>query len=158
MWAKFVAFAVSFIPVDAKISTWPLEGLNRELNGIASIESQYGKYVNHRAHPLGDFHTAFGSLGLKPSTAHWMYRKTAKLRQQFPGLEDERLFLKAFWTNRRLYTQCANTHWLFLRASTPNLPRAVYAWRWGLTASQNASDEDIIGSSYTTKYAQLITQ
>lgn len=155
MWAKLVAFVVSLMPVQEKVSTWPLNGLNSELNSIAGMESQYGKYVNHKAHPLGDFHTAFGSLGLKPSTAHWMYMRTTKLRRQFPGLQDERVFLREFWTNRELYVQCANAHWQFLRSATTSLPRAVYAWRWGLTASKEASDMDIANSTYTNKYAEL---
>ena len=155
MWAKLAAFAISLMPVGEKVSTWPLNGLNQELNGIAGIESQYGQYLEHKAHPLGDFHTAFGSLGLKPSTAHWMYTKTPSLQKRFPGLQDEHVFLKEFWTNRELYTQCANAHWKFLRIATPSLPRAVYAWRWGLTASRSATDEQIVSSTYIAKYAEF---
>ena len=150
--------AIYWVPVEVvKTSTWPLNGLHRELDNIAGLESQYGKYLNHRAHPLGDFHTAFGSLGLKPSTAHWMYMRTLKLQRQFPGLQDEQVFLKALWSNRELYTQCANTHWLFLRTATPTLSRAVYAWRWGLTASNTATDAKINDDAYVTKYAELAT-
>ncbi len=150
--------AIYWVPAEAKVSTWPLNGLHYELNNIAGLESQYGKYLDHRVHPLGAFHTAFGSLGLKPSTAHWTYIITPKLQKQFPDLQDERAFLKAFWSNRELYMQCANAHWRFLRASTPTLSRAVYAWRWGLTASNMASDIKIDNDTYVIKYVGAIVQ
>lgn len=154
MWAKLMAFAVYLIPVETKVSTWPLNGLHEELNSIAGMESQYGKYVDHKAHPRGAFHTAFGSLGLKPSTAHWMYMRTPELQRQFPGLQDERVFLRAFWSNSELYARCANTHWQYLRMSTPTLSRAVYAWRWGLTASREATDTQVDEDRYVTRYAE----
>lgn len=158
MLAKLTAFVISLLPIDTKAPTWPLSGLHEELNGIASIESQLGKYVNHKAHPLGNFHTAFGSLGLKPSTAHWMYMRTPKLQRQFPGLKDEYIFLREFWSNANLYTRCANAHWEFLRTSTPTLVRAVYAWRWGLTASNNTPDAEIAKSTYVNQYVELTAQ
>ena len=151
--------AIYWVPTaETKVSTWPLDGLHGELKSIAGMESQYGKYLDHKMHPMGDFHTAFGSLGLKPSTAHWMYTRTPELQRRFPDLQDEDVFLKEFWGNRQLYTQCANTHWRFLRKATPTLARAVYAWRWGLTASNLAPDTKVNGDAYTTKYTELAMQ
>lgn len=146
---------ISLIPSDAKVSTWPLEGMNGELNNIAYMESYYGTYVNHEPHVRGTFHTAFGSLGLKPVTAHDQYMKSPRLQKQFPGLQGETLFLQEFWRNRLLYVQCANFHWYYLRSVTPTLARAVYAWRWGLTASNTATDKQIEVDTYATKYADL---
>jgi len=138
-----------------KASTWPLEGLTGEVNNIAYLESYYGKYVNHDAHARGIFHTAFGSLGLKPVTAHTTYIQSPKLQKKFPGLKDQQNFLLEFWRNKELYTQCANYHWYYLRKVTPTLARAVYSWRWGLTASNKATDEQIAADTYTVKYAEL---
>lgn len=149
------SFFIALIPVDEKVSTWPLEGMNGELNNIAYMESYYGTYVNHEPHVRGAFHTAFGSLGLKPVTAHDQYMKSPRLQKQFPGLQDEKVFLQEFWHNSLLYVQCANFHWHYLRSATPSLPRAVYSWRWGLTASNAATDEQIANDTYTTKYGIL---
>lgn len=142
-------------PGSVKTTTWPLEGLHGELNNIAYMESYYGKYVNHEPHSRGEFHTAFGALGLKPITAHDQYMKSPKLQKMFPDLQDEKVFLQEFWHNRELYTQCANFHWYYLRRATPTLSRAVYSWRWGLTASNRATDEQITADSYIVKYAEL---
>lgn len=142
-------------PADTKVSTWPLEGLNGELNNIAYMESYYGVYVDHEPNVRGPFYTAFGSLGLKPVTAHTQYMASPRLQKKFPGLQDEKAFLQEFWHNRELYTQCANFHWWYLRHVTPTLARAVYSWRWGLTASNAATDEQIAADTYTTKYAEL---
>jgi hypothetical protein len=123
--------------------------------GIARLESYYGTYTDHEPHIRGPFHTAFGSLGLKPITAHDQYMKSPKLQKQFPGLQDEQVFLREFWRNRTLYTQCANFHWWYLRHVTPTLERAVYSWRWGLTASNQAADEQIAADTYTIQYIEL---
>jgi hypothetical protein len=153
--ARTLTCIVCLNPAEEKVSTWPLEGLNGELNNIAYMESYYGKYVNHEPHARGPFHTAFGSLGLKPITAWWTYKQSPKLQKKFPGLQNEAVFLREFWRNRELYTQCANFHWWQLRHATPTLARAVYSWRWGLTASNEATDEQIANDAYTTKYAEL---
>lgn len=154
MMTTLMAYLISLNPV-VKVSTWPLEGMSGELNNIAYMESYYGKYVDHEPHARGPFHTAFGSLGLKPVTAHWQYMKSPKLQKMFPGLQNEQAFLHEFWHNRELYTQCANFHWWYLRRVTTTLPRAVYSWRWGLTASNEASDEQIAADTYTNRYAEL---
>ncbi len=150
-----MTYLVCLVPADEKVTTWPLEGINGELNNIAHLESYYGKYVNHEPHVRGVFHTAFGSLGLKPVTAHWTYMQSPKLQKKFPGLKDEKVFLEEFWHNRELYTQCANFHWWSLRHTTPTLARAVYSWRWGFTAQSKATDEQIAADTYTNKYAEL---
>ncbi len=135
--------------------TWPLQGLNSELNFIAFAESNYGKYLNHAPHPRGPFDTAFGSLGLKPSTAHDIYIKSPRLRVRFPGLEDKATFLNRFWRDATLYMYCANWYWYSLRKNTPSLARAVYSWRWGLTASTKVSDIMISVDPYVIKYAGM---
>ena len=155
MVAALMTYLICLVPQDAKVTTWPLEGLNGELNNIAYMESFYGKYVNHEPHVRGPFHTAFGSLGLKPVTAYTQYMGSPKLQKLFPNLQNADAFLKEFWHNRELYTQCANFHWWYLRHTTPTLARAVYSWRWGLTASNEASDEEIALDTYTTRYAEL---
>lgn len=158
MLTPLLTYVICLIPTDNKVSTWPLHGLNGELNNIAHLESFYGKYVNHKPHMRGEFHTAFGSLGLKPVTAHWQYMVSPRLQKQFPGLQDEKVFLNEFWHNKELYTQCANFHWWYLRRVTPTLARAVYSWRWGLTASNEAPDELIEADVYTNEYAELTRQ
>src|SRR5690242_19521964 len=109
---RLTALMMHFISLNpGKVPTWPLEGLNGELNNIAYLESYYGKYVNHRPHARGPFHTAFGSLGLKPVTAYSTYIASPKLQERFPNLHDEQAFLNEFWHNKELYAQCANFHW-----------------------------------------------
>ncbi len=147
-----VTYVICLNPPMSEKATWPLDGLNHELNSIASLESSYGRNVNHRRHPKGEFHTAYGSLGLKPSTAHWQWTISPTLQQQFPGLKDEAVFLREFWSNKKLYTACANEHWRYLRRVTPTLNRAVYSWRWGLGASSTASDETVAADTYTKRY------
>lgn len=155
MLTMLMPYLICLIPADSKVVTWPLEGLNGELNNIAYMESYYGVYTNHEPHVRGPFHTAFGSLGLKPVTAHWQYMVSPRLQKKFPGLQDEKVFLNEFWHNKELYVQCANFHWYYLRHATPTLARAVFSWRWGLTASNQASDDEIAADSYTVKYAEL---
>lgn len=155
MMVALMSYLICLVPADRKVSTWPLQGMNGELNNIAYMESYYGTYVNHEPHVRGPFHTAFGSLGLKPVTAHDTYVKSPRLQKQFPGLQDETVFLQEFWHNKELYTQCANFHWWALRHATPTLARAVYSWRWGLTASNEATDEQIAADTYTVRYAEL---
>ena len=155
MLTTLMPYLICLVPLDTKVSTWPLEGLNGELNNIAHLESFYGKYTNHERHVRGAFHTAFGSLGLKPVTAHWTYVQSPRLQKMFPGLKDEQVFLQEFWRNQELYTQCANFHWWYLRRETTSLARAVYSWRWGFTASNEATDEIIAADVYTTRYAEL---
>lgn len=150
-----LTYLICLIPQDSKVVTWPLEGLNGELNNIAYMESYYGKYVNHEPHVRGPFHTAFGSLGLKPVTAHWQYMASSKLQRTFPGLQDPEVFLNEFWHNKELYTQCANFHWWYLRHATPTLARAIYSWRWGINAQAEATDEEIAADGYTIRYAEL---
>jgi hypothetical protein len=158
MMTALMTYLICLNPADAKVTTWPLEGLNGELNNIAYMESYYGVYTNHEPHVRGPFHTAFGSLGLKPVTAHWQYMASPKLQSNFPGLQDPGVFLNEFWHNKKLYTQCANFHWWYLRHTTPTLARAVYSWRWGLTASNEATDAQIAADVYTTKYAELTSK
>jgi len=154
MMAVLVTYIVCLNP-PAGERTWPLEGLNRELNNIAYMESSYGRNINHRSHWRGEFHTAYGALGLKPVTAHWQYIISPRLQKQFPGLKNEAVFLQEFKYNKKLYTQCANEHWRYLRKVTPTLNRAVFSWRWGLTASNEATNETIATDTYTVKYGQV---
>lgn len=154
MFACTLAYLVCISP-PVKAVTWPLEGLNGELNNIAYMESYYGKYVDHEPHSKGPFHTAFGSLGLKPVTAWTTYMHSPRLQKKFPGLQDEDIFLREFWHNTELYTQCANFHWWHLRHTTASLARAVFAWRWGITASDEATEAQIEADAYTTRYAEL---
>ena len=135
--------------------TWPLAGLSSELTFIAHAESNYGKYLNHAKHIKGPFDTAFGSLGLKPSTAHDTYIKSPQLRIKFPGLEDKGLFLNRFWRDAQLYMHCANFHWYSLRKNTSSLSRAVFSWRWGLTASRAATEVTVDSDPYVVKYTGM---
>lgn len=132
--------------------TWPLIGLSPELDTIAYQESYYGKYLDHEPHARGPYHTAFGSLGLKGSTAHDVYLRSKWLMAKMPGLADKWAFLNRFWHNSELYMHCANLYWATLRRLTPSIGRAVFAWRWGLTASNMATNEKIESDSYTVKY------
>ena len=150
--AHAIASLVALIPVHA--NTWPLANLDKELRGIAMLESSYGQNVDHKQSVYGPFYTAYGSLGLKPSTAYDMYSRFPALQAKYPELTDKSAFLNRFWSDPALYKEFAEFHWHYLRTNTSSLRRAAYSWRYGLTAQMNSKDEVVGADEYVVKYME----
>lgn len=134
---------------------WRPQALNKELRLIAGLESSWGKFQDHELNSKGLYHTAFGPVGLKASTAHMEYNRSPSLQARFPGLQDPDAFLEAFLSNPELYYACANKHWGWLRKNTSTLEQAVYSWRWGWGAALKVEEVQIAADPYVIKYASL---
>lgn len=134
---------------------WTPEGLHSHLVPIAHLESSWGKNMTHLAHSKGDFHTAYGPVGMKPSTAHEEWTKTKKLKELYPGLEDPVTFTAKFKQDWKFHNLVASSHFLRLvhRHGTPE--KAAYAWRWGSTAASGAPESEIQNSPYVMRYRDL---
>lgn len=134
---------------------WTPEGLHSHLVPIAHLESSWGKNMTHLAHSKGDFHTAYGPVGMKPSTAHEEWTKTKKLKELYPGLEDPVAFTAKFKQDWKFHNLVASSHFLRLvhRHGTPE--KAAYAWRWGSTAASGAPESEIQNSPYVMRYRDL---
>ena len=134
---------------------WSTEGLHHDLIGIAHLESNFNQNTNHTKNPKGDFETAYGPLGMKPSTAYEEYTKSDKLKSLFPGLEDKTQFTEKFKNDWKFHNLTASSHWLRLKYRHKSNEAAAYAWRFGSTAAQTAAPELINETPYVQKYQAL---
>lgn len=142
--------------VEAAIPKWTPEGLHPWLIPIAHLESSFGKNMNHAPNTKGEYHTAHGPVGFKPSTAHEEWKKTKKLQEAFPGLEDPADFTKAFKTNWKLYNLLASSHFLRLAHRHGSNEKAAYAWRWGTGVASGAQDDVVNKDNYVMRYRDLL--
>jgi hypothetical protein len=134
--------------------SWNAKNLNPELNAIAWQESYFNTNLDHEKSPNGPYHTAFGPLGFKPSTAHLEYKASKVLQQKYPGLASPRAFLKKFIFTPVFYNELANAHWNRLKKQAGGETwKAAFAWRWGPGAMAKATQEEIMSDEYVTKYA-----
>lgn len=143
------------IAANSGIKVWTPDGLNTDLYPIAHLESSWGDNINHAPNAKGEYHTAFGALGFKPSTAHEEYKKSKVLKDKFPGLEDPADFLKTFKNDTSFYNTLASTHFARLKAKHGDTSKAAYAWRWGSSAASNADDKTIQSDPYVVKYNKM---
>lgn len=135
---------------------WSPEGLTPGLRPIAHLESSNGKNLIHAAHSKGDFHTAFGALGLKPVTAHWAYTIDKELQKLYPDMHDKQAFLHRFLRDPQFYNDIASSHWHWLKKQVGgDRAKAAYAWRWGVGAAKRAAADVINSDRYVIKYNQL---
>ena len=141
---------------EQSTSTWTPHGLHRELHPIAQLESNFGQNVQHKPHPNGSFETAYGALGLKPQTAHEEYKRSSAVRSKYPNLEDPSAFESRFRSDPAFYNSLASSHWGHIRALTPSVARAAYAWRFGINGQKAASDEEVAGSPYVKQYLDAL--
>lgn len=134
---------------------WTPDGLHASLIPIAHLESSFGQNMNHAPNSKGDYHTAFGPVGFKVSTAHEEWNKTSQLKKLFPGLEDPKTFTDKFKNDWKFYNLVATSHFLRLthRHGTPE--KAAYAWRYGSTAAQGADESIIAKEPYVLRYRDL---
>lgn len=137
------------------IKTWTPEHLHEDLYPIAHLESSWGKNTNHKPNTAGDYHTAFGALGFKPSTAHEEYKKSPMMSKNFPGLNDPAIFLKTFKTDPKFYNLLASAHFARLKARHGDELHAAYAWRHGSGAAAKAPEDVQANDPYIIQYKAM---
>jgi hypothetical protein len=130
--------------------------LHSELVPIAHIESSFGKNMNHKKNIKGEYQTALGALGLKPSTAHEVWQKSPHLQKLYPNLQDPATFTNAMRSDPSFYNILAASHWNRLKKLTGgSVDKAAFAWRWGQGAAAKADENAIVKDPYVVKYHQL---
>lgn len=134
------------------LSGWSDFGIDRELRPIAMLESSYGKFITHQPSTMGKEWTAVGPLGLKPIVA---FEACMFVQRHSEDKAIIRQFGQNIENNWVLYNLAANAHWHRVRKTFPSLSRAVFAWRWGITAAKNASDTEVENSSYVIQYNRI---
>lgn len=134
------------------MARWNDFGLNHELRPIAHLESQYGKYVSHKQDRRGDIWTAIGACGIKPITAYESYKHNLN-SHSVP--HDIKSFTDSIKGSTIAYNAAVNSHWRRVRNTFPDIKRAVYAWRNGITAAKHATDVDVETSEYVIRYTKL---
>lgn len=130
---------------------WQLHTLPKDMRVIAYLESSYGTNINHKPDFRGEVWSAYGPLGLKFVTAYEAYAKSTTLKARFPDLNREE-FVKSVKQSATLYNLSAIEHWNRIRSSFAQLDRAVYSWRYGITAARNATAETVANDSYVVAY------
>ncbi len=130
--------------------------LHQDLHPMAHLESSWGQNVVHAPHSKGEFHTAHGLLGFKPSTAHEEYTKSPKLKAKYPNLSEPADFTSKFKTDQAFYNDVASAHFNRLKARHGSKENAAFAWRWGSGAAQKATPETISSDEYVTRYKKLM--
>jgi 8-oxo-dGTP pyrophosphatase MutT (NUDIX family) len=135
---------------------WTPKGLADDLHPIAHLESSFGKRLEHLPHSKGEYHSAFGAVGMKPVTAHETYKRSQALQKLYPGLGEEHAFIREFKTSPAFYNTVATTHWNQLKRLTNGDPiKAAYAWRWGSGKLARTPPDLIQSDPYTQAYAKL---
>jgi predicted GNAT family acetyltransferase len=129
--------------------------LHPDMHGIAFLESSYGKRMNHAAHSGGEFETAYGPLGFKPSTAFDEFTKAKHLTDIYPHLKDKDKFLEEFKKNPDFYNLVAGTHWNRLKQVTGSVKNASFAWTHGLGAYRKATPAIVDNDEYVNKYSKV---
>lgn len=151
--AETMSIAKDNVAEAAKPKKWSPDTLMKEMHPIARMESSMGQNMEHLKHSKGDFHTAFGAVGLKPVTGHEQYLRSKDLKAQYPNLNDPIAFTSEFKTNPDFYNAVAGDHWNWLKKATKgSVERTAFAWRWGIGASKKADDRTILNDSYVKKY------
>jgi hypothetical protein len=128
--------------------------LHPEMHAIAFLESSYGGNMNHAPNSLGDWHTAKGPLGFKPSTAYEEFSKSKHLQALYPDVQTKEQFQEHF-KKPDFYNLVAASHWSRLKRSTGSPKGAALAWRYGLTGHNNMPEEARNSDNYAQKYQKL---
>lgn len=144
--------AAGVVAAPKPVATFKPDTLHPEMHGIAFLESSYGQNMKHAAHAKGDFDTAYGPLGFKPSTAYDEFYKNKHLTKIYPDFADKEKFTNEFKTNPDFYNLVAGTHWNRLKKNTGSPKGTAFAWRWGLKAFKDAKPEVVDADDYVKKY------
>lgn len=149
------ALAQDAVSEDHK-SEWTPAGLAEELKPIAELESTSGKKMQHTPHSKGEYHTAFGAVGLKAVTGHEEYKRTKYLQQIYPDLHDQQKFMDSFKSNPGFYNAVATAHWNRLKKLFGgDVEKAAFAWRWGQGKAARTDPEQIKLSPYVQAYQRI---
>ena len=136
-------------------TSWNKHNLNRELIPVAWNESYNNANIDHEVSVNGPYYTAFGPLGLKPSTAHIEWKTSPKLRKAYPGLESKTAFLSWFLIDVKFYNELANNHWWRLKKMAGgDLLKAAFGWRYGPAFINTVTNEELVTEVYIIKYAE----
>lgn len=146
------------LKVPDNLQKWRPEGLPIDMHPIAHKESSWGKSMHHTPNSRGEYHTAFGALGLKPVTAHEEYLRTAAMKQKYPNLHDAAAFVEKLKADPVFYNEMAATHFARLKKVTGSLEKAVYAWRWGIGAAARADADTVAKDPYVVDYLRLLKE
>jgi len=151
---------------EAKRS-WTMQGLHPELVALAGNESAGGKLWGHAAHSGGEFETAYGPLGMKPSTGLEHFVNDPTLRKIYPNIaplsqhplelkknpQVQAAFLKEFQTNPHLYNTVAGKEWNRLKSVfNGNIGHSALGWRWGENGARKQIETGLTPES--EKYIQ----
>ena len=128
--------------------------LHPEMHAIAFLESSYGKNQNHAPHALGDWHTAKGPLGFKPSSAYEEFSKSKHLQALHPDIQTKEQFAERL-KEPDFYNLVAASHWSRLKRHTGSATGAALAWRYGRAGHDNMSEEGRKTDSYAQRYQKL---
>lgn len=146
---------------------WTMQGLHPELVALAGNESAGGKLWDHATHSGGEFETAYGPLGMKPSTGLEHFVNDPTLRKVHPDIaplsqhplemkknpQVQAAFLKEFKTNPALYNTLAGKEWNRLKSVfNGNLGHAALGWRWGENGARKQIETGLAPES--EKYVQ----
>jgi GNAT superfamily N-acetyltransferase len=147
--------------VPARVS--PKVELKGSLRHIASIESSDGKNKKHQKTTVGlnAGDTAAGSTGLMPITVKEAIKKNPKLMERHSNIlsmsSDQ--ITQHLNNNPSIEADIANHHWDRLHhVFGGDKPRMAYAWRNGITAAKNATQEQIDSHPYVQKFNKLSGQ
>lgn len=136
--------------------------LHPDLLPILQLESSGGRDVNHKPNPKGEYETAFGPLGLKPSTGWEEYRKSKVAVNNVNNVNNVNSiesFTKLLKSDGNFYNLIANLHFTRLKYRHGSNINASHAWRYGSTATKTLQDTDpaaILNTGYVKKYIALI--
>jgi 8-oxo-dGTP pyrophosphatase MutT (NUDIX family) len=138
---------------------WDNRGFGDCLSHISHLESDDGKYLDHEPNSKGEWFSAFGPLGLKPSTAHERYILNPSLQRKFPGNMPQDTFMYYFKNEPEFYKAVARTHWRhLLNASGQDIGRTAFSWRWGEEKMRRTPIDEIENDPYVRKFRQLHEQ
>lgn len=129
------------------LNTAPVEPLSI----IRKMESNNGTQLDHKASPKGAFWTAFGDMGLKPSTAMDLFKTSPKMQEKYP-IQDEAQFFLVFTSNTQFYQELVKYYWAkLIRLTAGDVLTAVYLWHYGMFKPVS----DVNSDPYCLKFQEL---
>lgn len=114
---------------------WTMRDLPTELKALSFAETSGGLKWGHDKHSRGEFDTAYGPVGLKPSSAYENFKNSKVLTQAYPHIVTSTDFLNEFQQNPKFYNTLASKEWSrMLKDSKGNPEEAAARWRLGSAA------------------------
>lgn len=141
---------------------------NPELVALSGNETSFGSVWGHEKHSGGPLETAYGPLGLKPSTGLEHFVSNPELQSYYPDIvrssqgkaakkadpQVQQAFVQAFQNDPTLYNQVAEKEWQrLLKKFDGNVEHAALGWRWGEAGAKKQIKEGL--SEESQKYVDL---